>query len=82
MNLDTFIHEHEPLIRLAFFVGVFALVATWEVLAPRRTLTVSKGQRWAANLGLVVLNTALLRLVLPLAAVGRRPLRRRTAGGC
>lgn len=70
MNLDTFIHEHEPLIRLAFFVGVFALVATWEVLAPRRTLTVSKGQRWAANLGLVVLNTALLRLVLPLAAVG------------
>lgn len=70
MNLDTFILDHEPLIRLGFFVGVFALVATWEVLAPRRTLTVSKGQRWAANLGLVVLNTALLRLVLPLAAVG------------
>lgn len=70
MTLDTFILDHEPLIRLAFFVGVFALVATWEVLAPRRALTVSKGQRWAANLGLVVLNTALLRLVLPLAAVG------------
>ena len=70
MNLDTFILDHEPLIRLGFFVGVFALVATWEVLAPRRALTVSKGQRWAANLGLVALNTALVRLVLPLTAVG------------
>lgn len=70
MNLDTFILDHEPLIRLAFFVGVFVLLATWETLAPRRAPTVSKGQRWAANLGLVVLNTTLLRLVLPLAAVG------------
>lgn len=70
MDLDTFILDHEPLIRLGFFVGVFALVATWEVLAPRRALTVAKGERWAANLGLVVLNTVLLRLALPLAAVG------------
>jgi len=70
MDLDTFILDHEPLIRLGLFIGVFALVATWEVLAPRRALTVAKGQRWTANLGLVALNTVLLRLVLPLAAVG------------
>lgn len=70
MELETFILSHEPLIRLGFFIGVFALVATWEVLAPRRALTVAKGPRWAANLGLVVLNTVLLRLAMPLAAVG------------
>lgn len=70
MDLDTFVLEHEALIRLGFFVGVFALVGTWEVLAPRCALTVAKGPRWAANLGLVVLNTVLLRLALPLAAVG------------
>jgi sterol desaturase/sphingolipid hydroxylase (fatty acid hydroxylase superfamily) len=61
---------HEPAIRLGFFVGTFALVALWEVLAPRRALTVSRAVRWASNLGLVVLNTVLLRLMFPLAAVG------------
>ena len=38
--------------------------------APRRALTVSKALRWGSNLGLVVLNTVLLRLLFPLAAVG------------
>jgi sterol desaturase/sphingolipid hydroxylase (fatty acid hydroxylase superfamily) len=33
-------------------------------------LTVSKALRWSSNLGLVVLNTVLLRLLFPLAAVG------------
>jgi sterol desaturase/sphingolipid hydroxylase (fatty acid hydroxylase superfamily) len=70
MDLETFILANEPFIRLGFFVGVFAVVAAWEVVAPRRALTVAKGLRWTANLGLVVLNTVLLRLALPLAAVG------------
>lgn len=70
MTLDEFILAHEPTIRLAAFAGVFVLVAAWEVLAPRRALTVSKTLRWASNVGLVVLNTVLLRLAFPLAAVG------------
>lgn len=40
-----------------FFVVVFAVVALWELAAPRRALTVSKALRWGSNLGLVVLNT-------------------------
>ena len=48
----------------------FAVVGWWEWAAPRRTPTVAKTQRWFANLGLVVLNTLLLRLLFPLAAVG------------
>ena len=70
MNFEQFVLAHEPTIRLSFFLGVFALVGLWEVAAPRRALTVSKPLRWANNLGLVVLNTVLLRLVFPLAAVG------------
>lgn len=62
--------SHEPGIRLGFFFGVFALVALWEILAPRRALTVPKAVRWANNLGLVVLNTLVLRLLFPAAAVG------------
>jgi sterol desaturase/sphingolipid hydroxylase (fatty acid hydroxylase superfamily) len=70
LDLDTWIMSHEPGIRLGFFFGVFALIALWEVLSPRRRLTVPKAVRWANNLGLVFLNTLVLRLLFPAAAVG------------
>jgi sterol desaturase/sphingolipid hydroxylase (fatty acid hydroxylase superfamily) len=68
--LDTLLQTYEAAIRLGFFIGIFAVMALWEVLAPRRVLTVGKAIRWANNLGLVVLNTLLLRLLFPAAAVG------------
>jgi sterol desaturase/sphingolipid hydroxylase (fatty acid hydroxylase superfamily) len=68
--MNDFILNHEPAIRLGCFLGVFAVMAVWELLAPRRRLSQPKARRWFNNLGLVVLNTALLRLVFPLAAVG------------
>ena len=70
MDFAPYVLLHEPAIRLGFFVGTVVLVALWEVLAPRRVLTVSRAVRWTSNLGLVVLNTVLLRLMFPLAAVG------------
>ena len=70
MNFEQFVLANEPAIRLGFFLGVFAIVALWELAAPRRVLTVSKTLRWSSNLGLVVLNTVVLRLLFPLAAVG------------
>jgi len=42
MNLDDFIMANEVTIRLGFFFGVFAVMAVWEVVAPKRELTVSK----------------------------------------
>ncbi|WP_338115317.1 sterol desaturase family protein [Thiocystis minor] len=68
--MDSFIQTHEPTLRLAAFLGIFAAMALWELRAPRRALSVSKLRRWSANLGLVVLNTLLLRLAFPVAAVG------------
>ena len=68
--MNDFILNHEPAIRLACFLGVFAVMAVWELLAPRRRLSQPKAQRWFNNLGLVIFNTALLRLAFPLAAVG------------
>jgi sterol desaturase/sphingolipid hydroxylase (fatty acid hydroxylase superfamily) len=68
--VDSFIQTHEAMIRLGFFLGIFALMATWEVVAPRRARLLTRLQRWSSNLGLVVLNTLLLRLLFPAAAVG------------
>ena len=44
-------------------------MALWERLAPRRQLTVRKRPRWASHLSLVVLNTIVTRLVVPITAV-------------
>jgi sterol desaturase/sphingolipid hydroxylase (fatty acid hydroxylase superfamily) len=68
--LEAFVQAHEVVIRLGFFLGIFAIMALWEVLAPRRSLAVSKAVRWTNNLALVALNTAVLRLLFPAAAVG------------
>jgi len=60
----------EPLIRLVAFAGIFAAMAVWEVLAPRRDQKVGRGRRWPSNIGIVVLDTVLVRLVFPMTAVG------------
>lgn len=70
MDLNDWILQHEKTIRMGFFFGVLLVMALWEVLAPRRALTVSRSMRWANNLGLVFFNSFLLRLVFPAAAVG------------
>lgn len=70
MVISDFILQHQAPIRLGFFLGVFAVMAALELLAPRRMATVPKARRWSNNLALVVLNTATLRVLFPAAAVG------------
>ena len=57
MTFNEFVLANEVTIRLSFFFGVFAIMALWEVSAPRRALTVSKTIRWVNNLGLVFFNS-------------------------
>ncbi|HWU76730.1 MAG TPA: sterol desaturase family protein [Rhodanobacter sp.] len=66
----SFLLTHEPAIRLGAFAGIFAVMALWEVLAPRRRQAIGRWRRWPANLGIVVLDSLLVRLLVPTAAVG------------
>ena len=68
--MEVLVFAHEPALRLAAFAAVLAVMALWEVLGPRRARSLTRGRRWPANIGIVVLNTALVRLLLPTAAVG------------
>ena len=61
---------NEPLIRLSAFGGIFAAMAAWELLAPRRVQQIGRSTRWPSNIAIVVLDTALVRLVFPTTAVG------------
>ena len=60
----------EPIVRLICFLGVLVLMALWERLTPRRPQSIKRLIRWPNNLGLVVLNTFVVRLLFPLAGVG------------
>ncbi|QIE46669.1 sterol desaturase family protein [Pseudohalocynthiibacter aestuariivivens] len=65
--------EHEAIIRLGIFLGLFALFATLEAHAPRRSRTQPRSTRWVTNWGITILNTLTLRALafgLPLLAVG------------
>lgn len=56
-------------IRIGSYLSVLILMALWELMAPRRPLTVSKLCRWGGNLTIVALNTAIARLLFMGGAV-------------
>lgn len=53
-------------IRLWVFLGLFILLALGETIWPRRILTVSKPKRWLANIGVIAVDTVVVRLLFPL----------------
>ena len=67
--MNEFILANEVPIRLGFFFAIFILVAVLELILPRRALSVSKAVRWGNNLALVFINSLVLRLIFPAAAV-------------
>ena len=60
----------ETQIRILFFFAILLLVAVWEFAAPRRRLTVSKVGRWFNNLGIIFIDSLLVKLLFPVAAMG------------
>jgi len=70
MTFNEWALAHETAVRLGAFFGMFALMAVWEALAPRRARLLPRRVRWLHNLALVLLNSLILRLLFPVAAVG------------
>lgn len=66
MDFDTI---REPLLRLAAFFVVFAAMALWEVLAPRRRPEFSRHKRWPHNIALLAIDIAVIRIVAPGVAI-------------
>lgn len=69
-NLADAILGNEPVIRIGVFLGALALMMTLEAIFPRRIRTVSRKRRWPANIGIVVLDSLLVRALFPMVAVG------------
>lgn len=60
---------NEAALRTSFFVGIFAIMAGWEALAPLRQRAVSRSLRWSNNLALVALDSVIVRMAFPVTAV-------------
>ena len=68
--MSRFIFSYEAYTRLGFFFGIFAAMAFWEILIPRRKLTTSKAMRWANNLSINIIDTLTVRLLFTAGATG------------
>ena len=55
--------------RFGCFTAILGVMALWELMRPFRHLLVGRGSRWVCNLGLLALNTVLVRLMVPLSAI-------------
>lgn len=60
----------EATVRLAAFVGIFTAMAVFEQLLPRRERFPARGRRWLTNWGMLIVDSAVLRILFPAAAVG------------
>lgn len=60
----------EQWVRLGIGAAVFAVMAGWELAAPRRSQAVGRWIRWPNNLGILAIDTILLRVLFPAAALG------------
>ena len=69
-SLTRFFIENESNLRLAIFLSVFTTFALLELIAPRRKLIAQKSRRWLNNIAIAVIDTVVLRLLFPAAAVG------------
>ncbi|MGB8314848.1 MAG: hypothetical protein WCE69_10225, partial [Aestuariivirga sp.] len=73
-EMSDYLLGHEPQVRLFFLFLILAIMAAWEVGAPRRRLEIPRLLRWSNNLGVVVIDTVLVRLAFPVLAVGMASL--------
>ena len=61
--------ESEAWIRLACFSTIFVVMAVWELAAPRRPRPIGRSVRWPGNILVVVIDTVVVRILLPTSAV-------------
>jgi sterol desaturase/sphingolipid hydroxylase (fatty acid hydroxylase superfamily) len=62
--------SNETTIRLSVFLGLLGVMMVWELAAPDRRSDMPRLIRWGNNIALVVVDALVLRIALPVLAVG------------
>ena len=56
-------------LRLGIFVGILVFMAFLEFILPRRNVDANRKLRWTSNIGIVVLDSILVRILLPTTTI-------------
>lgn len=67
--MTELILREEAAVRFGVFAALLLTMALWEAINPKRRRIYARHERWFSNLGLVVVDTLLMRIALPLLAV-------------
>jgi sterol desaturase/sphingolipid hydroxylase (fatty acid hydroxylase superfamily) len=67
--MEALLNNEVP-VRLGCFAGLLMVLAILEALFPRRRQIIVRPRRWPANLGIVLLDTIVVRVLFPITAVG------------
>lgn len=57
-------------IRLIIFIGILTVMAVLEFILPRRDVNANRGLRWTNNIGIVILDSVIVRILLPTTTIG------------
>ena len=68
--MNEWVIANEAWVRSACFFSILVIMMLWEAAKPKRKRLHTRLLRWTNNLGLVFLNSFVIRLVLPLATIG------------
>ncbi len=66
--MSDYLLQYEATLRAGSFVAILLVMMLVEWLAPRRPRSLPRAQRWPTNLGLIIFNTLVLRLLPFMAA--------------
>lgn len=68
--MQDWVVANEIALRVGIFLGLLGLMAGTEAVCPRRSRALPRGRRWTVNLGLMVAGAVVVRLIVPVTAVG------------
>jgi sterol desaturase/sphingolipid hydroxylase (fatty acid hydroxylase superfamily) len=71
----------ETTIRGIVFIVIFTCMMVWEIAAPRRKLVVEKAHRWFTNLVIIIFNSAMIRVIIPIMPVAMAAVARNRQWG-
>jgi sterol desaturase/sphingolipid hydroxylase (fatty acid hydroxylase superfamily) len=65
-KIFSIINQSELSIRMTCSGIIFLTCALWEIIAPKRSLPVAKSKRWFTNLSIIISNSIIARIIMPI----------------
>ena len=69
MSVTEQLTNNADQLRLGIFIGILILMAVLEFILPRRNVDAKRPVRWSSNIGIVILDSVVARIILPTTTI-------------